>query len=70
MGYAFNPLTLYFCRRADDSLGAAIYAVRNIFGERHAYVIAVERDEAQRGLIGQSCARAFYVSPFVPMQAE
>jgi len=69
LGHAFNPLTLYFCRRADDSLGAVIYAVRNTFGERHAYLIAVERDEAARGRIRQSCAKTFYVSPFVPMRA-
>lgn len=69
LGYAFNPLTLYFCHRADDSLGAVIYAVRNTFGERHAYLIGVEPADAAAGLVRQSCAKAFYVSPFVPMQA-
>jgi DUF1365 family protein len=69
LGYAFNPLTLYFCRRADDRLGAVIYAVRNTFGERHAYLIAVDPADAAGGIIRQSCAKAFYVSPFVPMQA-
>lgn len=69
LGYAFNPLTLYFCHRADGTLGAVIYAVRNTFGERHAYLIAVDPDHAARGLIDQSCAKSFYVSPFVPMEA-
>ncbi len=69
LGYAFNPLTLYFCHRTDGGLAAVIYAVRNTFGERHAYLIAVDGDEAARGLIRQSCAQAFHVSPFVPMQA-
>ena len=69
LGYAFNPLTLYFCRRADDTLAAVIYAVRNTFGERHAYLIQVDPADAAAGLIRQSCAKAFYVSPFVPMQA-
>jgi DUF1365 family protein len=69
LGYAFNPLTLYFCRRADGRIGAMIYAVRNTFGERHAYLLPVDPDEAARGLIRQSCAKSFYVSPFIAMQA-
>ena len=69
LGYVFNPLTLYFCRREDGSLGAVIYAVRNTFGERHAYLIAADPHEAARGLLRQSCAKSFYVSPFVPMEA-
>ena len=54
LGYAFNPLTLYFCRRTDDTLGAVLYAVRNTFGERHAYLIAVDPGEAACGLVRQS----------------
>ncbi len=69
LGYAFNPLTLYFCHRADGVLAAVIYAVRNTFGERHAYLIAVDPEDAARGKISQSCAKSFYVSPFVPMEA-
>lgn len=69
LGYAFNPLTLYFCRRADGTLAATIYAVRNTFGERHAYLIAVDPEDAARGVVRQSCAKSFYVSPFVPMEA-
>ena len=69
LGYAFNPLTLYFCYRADGVVGAVIYAVRNTFGERHAYLIAVDPADAARGAISQSCAKAFYVSPFIPMEA-
>lgn len=69
LGYAFNPLSLYFCRRSDGVLGAVIYAVRNTFGERHAYLIAVDPAEAAAGPVRQSCAKAFYVSPFVPMEA-
>lgn len=69
LGYAFNPLTLYFCHRADGALAAVIYAVRNTFGERHAYLIAVDPEEAARGRVRQSCAKSFYVSPFIPMEA-
>src|SRR5207247_5088611 len=32
-GYAFNPLSVYFCYRADE--------VRNTFGDIHPYVLPV-----------------------------
>src|SRR5262245_13953970 len=39
LGYAFNPLSIYFCYRRDGALEAMIYEVHNTFGERHSYVI-------------------------------
>ena len=47
-GYGFNPLSIYFCYRADGTLAALLYEVRNTFGERHSYLIPV----------GRSCERA------------
>ena len=46
LGYAFNPLSVYFCHRADGALQAILYEVNNTFGERHSYLIPV--DAAQR----------------------
>ena len=40
-GYVFNPLAVYFAYDVQDRLIAAIYAVRNTFGERHTYVAPV-----------------------------
>ncbi len=37
-GYTFNPLSLYFCYRADGEPALVIYEVRNTFGDIHAYV--------------------------------
>jgi DUF1365 family protein len=64
LGHVFNPLSLYFCRRADGELAAVIYEVNNTFGERHAYVIAAQEEG---GCIRQSCAKRFHVSPFMDM---
>ena len=36
LGYAFNPLSVYFCDDADGTLQALIYEVRNTFGGRHS----------------------------------
>lgn len=63
LGYVFNPLTVYFCHRTDESLAAVIYEVHNTHGERHAYVLP-----AGDGVVRQSCAKAFFVSPFMPME--
>jgi len=67
-GYAFNPLSVYFCRRASDgTLIATLYEVHNTFGQRHCYLIPA--DAAADGALRQSCAKNFYVSPFIAMEA-
>ena len=67
-GYAFNPLSVYFCRRAaDDSLIAILYEVHNTFGERHCYLIPAPANGDRT--VRQSCAKKLYVSPFIDMAA-
>lgn len=39
-GFAFNPISLWYCEHADGSLRAVIAEVRNTFGERHCYLLA------------------------------
>jgi DUF1365 family protein len=65
LGYAFNPLSLYFCNDRSGRLLAILYEVNNTFGQRHSYLIPVE--PAAAGPIRQSCAKQFYVSPFMAM---
>ena len=64
LGYCFNPLSIFFCYRPDGSLAAVIYQVHNTFGERHSYLIAVQRDA---GAVHQRCRKSLYVSPFMDM---
>ena len=40
-GYAFNPLSIYYCEDAENRLVLLIYEVRNTFGELHSYVCPV-----------------------------
>ena len=65
LGYAFNPLSVYFCSDRHGRLRAVLWEVDNTFGERHGYLIPVEN--GSDGLIAQNCAKGFYVSPFMPM---
>jgi DUF1365 family protein len=67
MGYTFNPLSVYFCYRANGEPALVIYEVRNTFGDIHAYVLPVERDDISPAGIRQTQDKQFYVSPFVEM---
>jgi hypothetical protein len=40
LGFAFNPVSLWYCEHRDGSLRAVIADVRNTFGERHCYLLA------------------------------
>jgi DUF1365 family protein len=70
LGYVFNPISLYYCHRADGRLAAVIYEVTSTFGVRHAYVIPVPVEDQAEGLIRQSAAKALYVSPFMGMEMD
>ena len=64
-GYAFNPLSVYFCYRNDGPLVAVLYEVHNTFKERHNYLIPVE--PGAQTAFEQRCKKNFYVSPFLDM---
>jgi len=65
LGYAFNPLSIYFCYRPDQTMAAILYEVHNTFGERHTYLIPI--GPGVRGVIDHDCQKVFYVSPFMDM---
>jgi DUF1365 family protein len=60
LGYAFDPVTFFYCYQADESPACVIAEVRNTFGERHCYVI--RPDQAADAEV----SKALYVSPFFP----
>ena len=64
LGYVFNPLSLFYCHRANGDLAAVVMEVNNTFGERHCYV--VEAGAASHGgIVRGGCAKVFFVSPFL-----
>ncbi len=63
-GAAFNPISTWFCHRPDGSLAALLYEVRNTFGERHSYAVAVADDLPHLRHHAEKC---LHVSPFMPM---
>jgi DUF1365 family protein len=67
LGYTFNPLSVYFCHRADGELALIVYEVRNTFGDIHAYVLPVKPGEISDAGVRQQQDKLFYVSPFIEM---
>ncbi len=69
LGFVFNPISVYYCF-ASGELVALIYEVRNTFGEFHSYIAPVHAGDASNVGIRQSCAKRFYVSPFMDMDLQ
>jgi uncharacterized protein len=67
LSYTFNPLSVYFCYRADGELALMIYEVRNTFGDIHAYALPVKPDQLSAAGVRQQHEKLFYVSPFIEM---
>ena len=69
-GYAFNPVTFYYCFDAADARVETIVAeiTNTPWGERHAYVLGPGADIGQRNVHRFRFAKAFHVSPFLPME--
>jgi DUF1365 family protein len=62
LGYVFNPLTVYWCHRADGALECVVAEVHNTYHQRHCYLL--RPDERGRADV----AKEFYVSPFYPVE--
>ena len=67
LGYAFNPLSVYYCERPEGGLQAILYEVNNTFGQRHSYLIPVADAQREAVHIEQQCAKRFHVSPFMDL---
>lgn len=60
-GYAFKPVSFWYCLRADGSPRAIVAEVNNTFGERHCYLL--DGPELAWGATVQA-RKVFHVSPF------
>ena len=64
LGYAFKPVSFWFCHRADGALAAVVAEVNNTFGERHCYLLAAATGACLRDGQTLQAAKVFHVSPF------
>ncbi|MCO5107890.1 MAG: DUF1365 domain-containing protein [Burkholderiaceae bacterium] len=70
LGYAFKPVSFWFCHRRDGALVAVIAEVNNTFGGRHCYVLG----DAPGRPIGAGAElvadKVFHVSPFCDVEGR
>lgn len=71
-GFVFNPVSFYYCYRADGiELDCIVAEITNTpWRERHAYVLPAESAAAHGRSLHWSFAKAFHVSPFMAMDHE
>lgn len=70
LGYAFNPVSFWFCFDRSDRLRAVLAEVRNTFGERHCYLCF---HEDHRPILREdrlNVHKVFHVSPFMEVKGS
>ncbi|GMG84725.1 DUF1365 domain-containing protein [Paralimibaculum aggregatum] len=65
LGYAFNPLSVYFCHDEAGALESVVYEVKNTFGDQHAYALPAR--PGRDGTVRHETDKGFFVSPFIGM---
>ena len=68
LGFVFNPVSFWFCHRADGELRAVLCDVRNTFGERHFYLLDNGAEIANGSEI--AARKVFHVSPFFAVEGS
>ncbi|WNC88953.1 DUF1365 domain-containing protein [Paraburkholderia sp. FT54] len=63
-GYAFNPVSFWFCHDRDGQLRALFAEVRNTFGERHNYLLSASGNAPITADTRLTCRKVLHVSPF------
>lgn len=59
LGYAFNPISVWYGYGPEGELRGLIHEVRNTFGDVHFYVAPIDPDD-----IGHRVSKQMHVSPF------
>jgi DUF1365 family protein len=67
LGYAFKPVSFWYCQRRDGSLAAIVVEVNNTFGERHCYLLQGDKLDGGRELRAR---KVFHVSPFCAIEGD
>ena len=62
LGFAFNPITVYYLHGEGDALVGLVYEVRNTFGQNHLY--QAKLCDSPSETVRHELPKAFYVSPF------
>lgn len=65
-GYTFNPVSFWWCHRADGTLAAVVAEINNTFGERRCQVLGPDRLHDTGGPLWTAThPKELHVSPFL-----
>ncbi|HXZ09579.1 MAG TPA: DUF1365 domain-containing protein [Paraburkholderia sp.] len=70
LGYAFNPVSFWFCHDREGQLRALLAEVRNTFGERHAYLLCAGDGAPITASSVLTCRKVLHVSPFCRVEGH
>ena len=79
LGYVFNPVSFWYCHRADGALRAVVAEVNNTFGERHCYLLEARGEAGAPVQAAAQCIKpgqvltarkVFHVSPFCAIEGS
>jgi DUF1365 family protein len=69
-GYAFNPVSFWFCHDRDGQLRALLAEVRNTFGDRHSYLLSAAGNAPITVETELKCRKVLHVSPFCRVEGS
>lgn len=67
-GYAFNPVSFWFCHDRSGALRALLAEVRNTFGARHGYLLTASGCAPINAATELTCRKVLHVSPFCQVE--
>ncbi len=70
LGYAFKPVSFWFCHNSAGVLHAAVVEVHNTFGEQHCYLLYHKDGSPLVDGETMVAQKVFHVSPFFPVRGE
>lgn len=70
LGFAFDPISVWYCEHRDGRMRAILCEVRNTFGERHCYLLRAP--DCGPMDLGKPLhhAKRFHVSPFLSVAGD
>jgi DUF1365 family protein len=69
-GYAFNPISIWYCYDEQSQLKAVLAEVNNTFGEHHFYLLSASNDEAISADTTLTSNKMLHVSPFCEVKGH
>lgn len=64
LGYVFNPVSFWVCRRASGDVSSVLVEVNNTFGESHSYLLTPASGDSIRSGELLTATKELHVSPF------